>query len=563
MKFTKCVIGANYTPVGFVFENRGVECYEDYSSLCRRKADDGKLSFSDSGVFGLGNYAANGIEICRETVGGGYSDPIDPSLELKCRIISGGKVVGFVLKDGIGTETKKHVATILSASKYMKPKNYMVVEREGAQYLKGKGIRLSELPSMDITPGLTTTAKPRTVRTEPHDVVDPKLVKGVSLVRLTELIDECGGYVLKMPTDKYAPVGEKVAEDGVGFQRMPSVCEIAPPVLSAATTKVSASYKYKVPGYIMTSEGPALAYIYRSKNVVNVHYDNGVLRGDNVRLGRIGIVIPQANLQRFYSAIAGTVHVIPMEDNQSALDAAIKLINIIDPVCLEADLQAIPVLGAEYDQYLMAGEQVTDAVTKIAKYKYISAFLKTMLAGLRGSGISLGDASSVWKYYSRFSSLALDQLKAARIDVTTGIYTDSQPNYSSNKSAVSSTDNAEIIYELEDTLKAPKDYAELQAMLPAGLPQFVQDELGPIISIQDPAARLKTAENVKQKSEAQAKKIELQLFKHKVAMLLDGNNTIHSHDRDEWSLVKVSPKFTKFRHTSGVILRVSNVSMGK
>ena len=104
MQFTKCVIGPNYIPVGFVYEDKGVEHYEDFASLCRKKASDGTLYFSDSGVIGLYNHAVNAIDICRETVGGGYSKPIDPSLTLLRRIVSGGTVVGFEVQDSTGTK---------------------------------------------------------------------------------------------------------------------------------------------------------------------------------------------------------------------------------------------------------------------------------------------------------------------------------------------------------------------------------------------------------------------------------------------------------------------------
>src|SRR5690606_21410705 len=152
-------------------------------------------------------------------------------------------------------------------------------------------------------------AKPKTVKTEPYDAVDPRHSVGASIAFLAKQVEDCDGVFLKLTEDKYKPVGEKIVKDNTDFTRLASACEIPYPSIAAATKQLSASVQFNVPGSVLTSEGATLAYMYRKKNSVNIRYDNTVVRGDKVRLGRVVIVIPKQDEQRFYSAIAGTVAV--------------------------------------------------------------------------------------------------------------------------------------------------------------------------------------------------------------------------------------------------------------
>jgi len=565
MKFIKCVIGANYTPVGFVYENNGIERYEDFASLCRRNATDGKLYFSDSGVFGLYNNAENAIDICRETVGGGHSAPIDPSLTLTQRIISGGKVVGFVVKDSTGTEVKKHIASILSASKYMKPANYKVVERNGNQFLQGKGVRLSSLPAIDLAPGLTKTAKPKTVRSEPYDAVDPKLTKGISLVKLTKIVADYHGTILKLVEDKYKPVGENHVADGDGFSRMTNVCEIAPAIINAAANKVSASYKFKVPGTFATCDGPALAFLYRNKNIANVHYKNGVLRTDDVRLGRVIIAIPQDKEQEFYSAIAGTVAVEKIVDHDAITNTAMMLIQMNNPVFLAVDLTEISLLGPEYEDYIMAAEQIKHALVNIRAYKYACNFAKKIIEGVRFTMPANGP-TPIWESYRKlgYSDVALNQLKMKGVDISTGTFSPKAETKTANKDAVDKSEDVEISYSLADKdPKLPKEALDVLNMSLANVPQEAQRLVAPIIAAQNLGEKLKLAETLKMTAEHTYKKYEYRLFLHKVAMLLDGNNTVHSHDKTEWAsaTVRSNAQFIRYTHPCGVVLELRQMTM--
>jgi len=564
IKFTKCVIGTNYTPVGFVFIKDGVETFADFASLCRSNASDGTLYFSDSGVFGLYNNTENAIDICRETVDGGYSAPIDPSLHLTQRVVSGGKVVGFVVKDSTGAEVKKHIASILSASKYMKPANYKVVERGGRQFLQGKGVRLMELPVVDVTPGLTTTKKPKTVRTEPYDVVDPKLTRGVSLANLIKIVKICGGAILKMPEDEYAPVGSMHLKDGIDFTRIKGACEIASPILEASVKKLSASFNYRVLGTLVTSENPAYAYMFRKKNAVNIHHVDGVIRGDKVRLERFGVVIPRANETRFQEAIAGSVTVTPMQ-SLSAADTATRLLQMKDPVYYAVDLKEISLLGPEYENYLMVGEQIKETVERINRQKYVSTFLRNMIKGMRTKGQSLGPAP-LWRYYHSFSPTALSELRDLGVDLATGLYEDRSPKeYTKNTKSINKAQDIEVYYKLKDEIKAPNDPEVVLSMTVADLPTEVQGILSAVVTELNPINRLRLAEEVKKKSDEAQKEAVNALFFHKVAMLQDGHNTVHSHDKDEWTSAPVSSRaqFTRYTHNCGVIMELRQVNLGK
>ena len=567
MKFTKCVIGADYKPVGFVYEDNGIERYEDFASLCRRNASDGNLYFSDSGVFGLYKNSENAIDICRETVGGGYSDPIDPKLTLTQRILSGGKVVGFVVKDSTGTETKKHIASILSASKYMLPDNYTVVERDGMQFLRGKGTRLTELPAIDITPGMKTPARPKTVKTEPYDVVDPRHGVGASIAFLAKQVEKYDGVFLKLPEDKYKPVGENIVEDGVDFTRLTSVCEIAYPAVDAATKKLSASFQFKVPGSVLTSDGPTLAYIYRKKNIVNIHYVDGVIRGDKVRLGRVVIVIPKQYEQEFYSAIAGTIGVEAMAGTPEAISTAMKLVKIQDPVFLSVDLTNISLLGYDFEKYLMAGAEIKATVDAIEKAKYAVNFAKKYVAGLDLTQPVSGGGRKVWANYARFSSQALQELEEMGVDIATGTYNDSNRQTTSNKDAISKVQDIEIEYETDIKLSVPKDPTAVLNMTPAELPKDAAGlQLEDLLSADiDSASKRKHADYLISKYTGLRKSYERKLFYHKVAMLLDGNYTAHSHDKDEWASasVRANAQFIKYTHSSGVSVKLRQIEMGK
>lgn len=570
MKFTKCVIGPDYKPVGFVYVENGREFYEDFASLCRKNAQDGNLYFSDSGVFGLYKNSENSIDICRETVGGGYSDPIDPSIKLVERIISGGQVVGFVVEDSSGGKAKKHIASILSAAKYMKPANFAVVEREGFQFVRGKGCKLSELPAIDITPGMKTPAKPKTVKSEPHDVVDPRHSVGASLEFVAKQVEACGGVFLKLPEDKYNPVGETITLDNNNFNRLKSVCEIAYPSIEAASKKMSASLQFKVPGTLVVGSGggTALAYMFRKKNIVNYHYEDGVLRGDKVRLGRVVIAIPRANEQKFYSAIAGTVSVTAMAGTNESIATAIKLVQITDPVFLAVDLTNIPLIDYAYEKYLMAGAEIKVAVENISKAKYAVSLAKKYKEGLDIQyPVTSSGARQVLQMYSRFSKEELDDLTQMGVDIYTGIYNEpySAKKTESNSDAIVKAQDIEIEYETDLKLSVPKDALAVLRMTPADLPAGakglgLEDLLSEDSSI---PAKKKLAASIIEKYTDQQKRLNRKLFFHKVAMLMDGNNAVHAHDRDEWhsATVRANAQFVKYTHDSCVSVKLRNIDM--
>ena len=569
MKFTKCVIGPDYKPVGFVYVENGREFYEDFASLCRKNAHDGNLYFSESGVFGLYKNSENSIDICRETVGGGYSDPIDPSIKLVERIISGGQVVGFVVEDSTGARVKKHISSIISAAKYMKPANFMIVEVNGKLYPRGKGCKLSELPAIDITPGMKTPAKPKTVKTEPYDAVDPRHSVGASIAFLAKQVEDCDGVFLKLPEDKYKPVGEKIVKDNTDFTRLASACEIAYPSIEAASKKLSASLQFKVPGSVLTSEGATLAYIYRKKNIVNIHYVNNVLRGDKVRLGRVVIVIPKQNEQKFYSAIAGTIAVEAMAGTPEAIATAMKLVKIQDPVFLSVDLTNISLLGYEYEKYLMAGAEIKAAIDAITKAKYAVGLAKKYKEGLEIQYPASAGGRKVWDIYSRFSNDALNELTTMGVDVATGIYNEpySARQTEVNTEAITKAQDIEIEYVTDLKLTVPKDALAVLQMTPADLPAGakglgLEDLLSADGSI---PAKKKQAEAIIEKFTGQRKRLERRLFFHKVAMIMDGNNTVHAHDRDEWksASVRANAQFVKYTHDSGVSVKLRNIDMSK
>ncbi|GHU93159.1 hypothetical protein FACS1894208_02090 [Clostridia bacterium] len=546
MNFTKAVIGANYAPVGFVYEDRGREYFEDFNRLCRRNASDGRLTFSESGVFGLYKYTENGVKVCRETADGGYSAPIDPGIFITKRVISGGKTVGYTLKDCTGAEVNKRIESVLSAAKYLQPMNFKVVTRGSQQILQGKdGTVLGALPSVDVTPLIKTPARPKTTRVEAHDVVDPRLVGGTPLVRLFEEVRGCEGSVLKFPGDEYAPVGEMQTTDGDGFLSV-KACEIAPSILYASSKKLSASLKYKRPGAVMVNGMMVLAYVHRDKNVINVHYENGVLRGDKVRLGRVGFAIPSVNAEKFYQAMAGTVAVQPSSDALAA-KSAVQLAKIADPVILEADVGELPILGARFTDYLYSGEALESILQTIYKYKYVAKYLAANMP-------QTSRAPKTWGSYSSYDSATLAALSEV-VDISTGIYK-GKGTESTNRHAVAKEANAEIVYELTNADPIPKE-ADLVSVTVSALPAGVAALVAPTVAAEGHATGIKEAK-------AAAAGLELVLLKHKLAMVADGNNLVHSHDASEWNLpskpVSSRAQFTKYEHPAGVTVTLRNIS---
>jgi hypothetical protein len=559
MRFTKAVISSGFVPLGFLYIEGGKEYYADYSSLCRRNASDGRLIFDASGVFGLYTYGENDIEVCRETEGGGYSDPIDPGITLTRRLISGGDVVGYTVRDGTGTEVNKRIESILSAAKYLKPVNFKVVTRGGRQILQGKGgTVLGDLPAINLTPEIAAVSKPVKARTAPHGIVDPRRAGGVSLLRLFEIIDDNGGSALKLPDDEYKAVGETYTTDHDGFIRV-RACEIARPVLYASSKKMSASLKYRRPGAVMVNGMMILAYVHRDKNIVNIHYENGVLRGDKVRLGRVGVAIPKDRAQAFYSDIAGTVAVSPMSD-RGAAQSAVQLAEIADPELLEIEVGEMPILSGDYSGYLLDGESIRNILLNIYKYKYAAKVFSATAASVKDT-IYLSAKPRVWRHYERYNPDVIDAL-AQLVDISTGIYKGSGAEIT-NRSAVPKDANVEISYELIGDYTIPKasDLCNIDA---SALPSEVGELVGTVLESDDGDSKLRLCTEGAASAKVVVARFEMQLFKHKVAMLLDGNNLAHKHDATEWGLPSKAPgsraQFTKYEHGAGVSVILRNIS---
>jgi hypothetical protein len=548
-------------PLGFVYVEDGKEYYADFNSLCRRGATDGRLIFDENGVFGLHKYDENEIEVCRETVSGGYSDPIDPGITLTKRVLSGGHVVGYTVKDGTGLEVNKRTESIISAAKYLKPTNFKVVMRKGKQILQGKdGTVLSELPSIDLTPSVRVPEKQTASRAMLHNTVDPRLAGGVSLVRLLEIIDENGGSVLKLPEEEYKPVGETYTADAEGFMKV-RACEIARPVLSASSKKLSASLKYKRPGAVMVNGMMILAYVHRDKNIVNLHYENGVLRGDKVRLGHIGVAIPKGNAKAFYSAIAGTAAAQPMDDPAVA-QSAIQLANVQDPELLEIDVGELPILGDFYADYLLGGESIHAILRNIYKYKYAAKVFNATASSVKDRLYQQGVRvkPSVWRHYSSYSQDILDVL-SQQVNISTGIYTGSGMEIP-NRSGIAKEANVEIVYELVGDYAIPKA-SDLENISALALPPDVADIVQTVMGSDDGDTKLSLCAEGASAAKAVVARYELDLFKHKLAMLLDGNNLVHKHDTAEWGLPAKAPgaraQFTKYEHRAGVAVILRNI----
>jgi hypothetical protein len=552
MRFTKMVINSSFLPVGFIYVENGRERYEDFASLCRRNATDGRLTFGPDGVFGLYKYKENEIEVCRETACGGFSAPIDPGITLTARVMSGNKYVGFVVRDGTGKESKKRLESVLSAAKYLKPVNFHVIERDGKRSVRGAaGAPLSALPVINVTPALDS-GKPRGMSAPVRDTVGQHNTGGASLIDLMEIASQHNGWALKLPSDAYKPVGEVHVADDEAFTRMGNACEVARAQLIPSKSKLTASLRYRVPGYVMTTEGPVLTYIFRTKNIVNLNVDNGVIRGDKVRLGRMGLAVEKANAAEFYSSIEGTVAVEPFED-KSLLLTAVKLLKMNEPETMVVDLTEIPLLGSIYHDYLLSADNIKAYVEAANDAKFTLDACKVIL----NENTTSGGAKEIWPSYRKFSGEMLDEIALMGVDISTGTFVKTGASRA-NEDALKKGAVVEITYEINGLMTAPKT----QITSVGDVPASQQDIWREFFSL-PMAGRITKAIEMQETAENMQRAANMTLFKHKLAAVLSGNGALAGHPSSEWesAAVRANALFKRYTHANGVSVKLRNIEM--
>lgn len=564
LKLTKTIVNGNKQLIGFVvsgkekdlggFSDNMIERGYPVDHLIKTKFANNQLAVvtknGKSVLVERGNFKINTLPMVVFTNSGNPDTEyvsVDNSISLVQRFVQDNENIGFRVRFGDGSEDNLKYANVIMICKWFKPSNFSIrTSAKGRIYIAGKkdGITLDELPAVVIGEEPETAPK-RTKSAAKENTVgfSGNLESGFDILDIYELIRECNGSVIKLPSEDYIAHSDKTVDEHEEFTSL-GIGEVASPRLSFNSTKLNVNANFKKVGVVSVpiSGVPQniTTYVNRSKSIFN--------NGENY-IKKFGIAIPSEKEEELITALGKSLALEKITDNT----VIAPLSQVIDAKSLafyKVDSSKIDLISENKRKVsILSAKKLAELCKKQYELKLISKYLGPnggVLKELKGtlSAEEVADAKSraLFGIFSMMNEKALQAITEAGIDIYTGAYTKTGKSSTSYaKASGTKEESVEITYILDgmDYTKITGSAIKAAALVndTSKVTAEVINVVNTVENINNPSEKYKKAYELYKKTEAALEAINEKFWKHNASMYLNGNKSnIHSHDNKKWQL---------------------------
>lgn len=563
LKLTKTIVNGNKQLIGFVisgkekdlggFSDNMIERGYPVDHLIKTKFANNQLAVVVKGgksvLVERGNFKINSLPMVVFTNSGNPDTeyiPVDNSINLIQRFVQDNENIGFRVRFGDGSEDNLKYANVIMICKWFKPGNFSIrTSAKGNVYISGKkdGISLNDLPA--ITIGEEPEKSPKRMKSSAKEKkvgFSGTLETGFDILDIYQLIRECNGSVIKLPSEQYIAHSDGNKEEDEGFTSL-GIGEVASPKLSFNPTKLNVNATFKKVGVVNVPIGGMpqniTTYVNRTKSIFN--------NGENY-IKQFGIAVPSDREGDLLNTLGKSLALEKITDNT----VTAPLSQVIDAKSLsfyKVDSSKIDLISeAKRKASILSGKKLAELCKKQYELKLISKYLgpkggvmKELKDSLSASEVSEAKNRKVFGIFSMMNETALQAITEAGIDIYTGAYTKVGKTAAYTKSSGDKAEEIEITYTLNgmDYNKITGSAIKAAALVndTTKVTAEVINVVNTIESIGNPSDKYKKAYELYKKTEAALELINEKFWKHNASMLLNGNKSmIHSHDKKKWEL---------------------------
>lgn len=563
LKLTKTIVNGNKQLIGFVvsgkekdlggFSDNMIERGYPVDHLIKTKFSNNQLAVINkngkSVLVERGNFKINSLPMVVYTASGDPNTeymPVDNTINLIQRFVQDNENIGFRVRFGDGSEDNLKYANVIMICKWFKPGNFSIrTSAKGNVYICGKkdGVILDELPAVVIGEEPETAPKrTKSAAKEKKVGFSGTLESGFDILDIYELIRECNGSVIKLPSEDYVAHSDGNAAEDEGFTSL-GIGEVASPRLMFNATKLNVNANFKKVGVVSVPLGGMpqniTTYVNRNKSIF--------VNGDNY-IKKFGIAVPTEKEEELLNSLGKSLALEKITDST----VTSPLSQVIDAKSLafyKVDSSKIDLISeAKRKASILSAKKLAELCKKQYELKLISKYLgpkggvlKELKGALSTEQIAEAKNRKLFGLFSMMNSEALSIISEAGIDIYTGAYTKvGKPVASSKSASGSKSESIEITYVINGM-----DYTKITGkdIKAAALVNDTSKVTPEVINVVNTIERLSPADAYKKayelynKTEAMLEQINETFWKHNASMLLNGNKSvIHSHDKKKWAL---------------------------
>ncbi|MBO5388890.1 MAG: hypothetical protein J6A59_12260 [Lachnospiraceae bacterium] len=558
IKLVKTIVDTNRTLLGFVAEGKRSEFGElgkekveksiPVTALIQQGFVNNQIAIVKGKISEKNNFKINDLPMVvfvnNELI------PIDNTINLCERFIKDNEPIGFRVKFSDNTECNYTYVQTLQIAKWFKPGNFVVkTSTSGKSFISGKsGIRLEDLKTTIIGVKPEKVAKRTKSGAKTKDNIQSTLKSDCDIMDIYEFIASCGGNIIKLPNDKYVPVGEKKVTTDPEFIPL-NIGEIAEPYLRFSATKLNANAAFKKMGKVTVnlagSPVDMYTYTFNTKTIF--------LNGKNY-MDKFAVAVTPDKEAELINAFGKIMALEKIDDPI-----------IVQPVCSLTGQRALSIyrvntdkiaLIAErkYDSSILSSEQIRDLMIQSYNLELMSKYLSPragviaeLKKTLKPKEVVEATGVKINGLFASMNSAGLKAISESGIDIYNGSYkrtvsvTKDADELLEKVSSIEKKDPVEIEYALAGYTVGSKVTGKVIRGWVANndktqLPAEVLEKLLPIESETNAIEKLRKAWELNKVIDAQLSAINKKLWMHNCSMfLVSGRAKVHTHDAKFWT----------------------------
>lgn len=352
------------------------------------------------------------------TKGDGTFINISNEINITKQFLMDNKRIGYEVTFADGSRLNVRYDNVVSLTSWFRPGNFVIRQLEnGKKFISGRGIRLDELPTVDL--GKKSKAK----RAEPADGKSNKPVTGAleagfDVLNVYEVISELDAYIVNLPNSEY----ERTSGTHTQLNNFTpfGIGDIASSNLEFTGTKLNVNAKFKKLGFVKVDVNgvpmPITTYTFSTKNIF---FD-----GKN-HMKKFGIVVDAADEGKLVDSLGKSLALTKIT-NEKMIKSFGQLLGKEQIAVYTVDTQNIDLMSKENVQKYKS-KATAKNIEKLCKdntmFTLASRYLDAEIRAIKKEHAKeLSSSSNVSNLVAMYKEDTLREIQSAGIDIFSGAY---------------------------------------------------------------------------------------------------------------------------------------------
>lgn len=352
------------------------------------------------------------------TKGDGTFINISNEINITKQFLMDNKRIGYEVTFADGSRLNVRYDNVVSLTSWFRPGNFVIRQLEnGKKFISGRGIRLDELPTVDL--GKKSKAK----RAEPADGKSNKPVTGAleagfDVLNVYDVISELDAYIVNLPNSEY----ERTSGTHTQLNNFTpfGVGDIASSNLEFTGTKLNVNAKFKKLGFVKVDVNgvpmPITTYTFSTKNIF---FD-----GKN-HMKKFGIVVDAADEGKLVDSLGKSLALTKIT-NEKMIKSFGQLLGKEQIAVYTVDTHNIDLMSKENVQKYKS-KATAKNIEKLCKdnnmFTLASRYLDAEIRAIKKEHAKeLSSSSNVSNLVAMYKEDTLREIQSAGIDIFSGAY---------------------------------------------------------------------------------------------------------------------------------------------